>query len=132
MGTISTGTIDATDIADMAFSMPRDGTLTSVAAFFSTTVPAFFVGTTVTVHAQVYTSTTPDNTFTLVPGTDVVLAPALTGTVGTGTICNAILPGLSIPLTAETRVLVVFYITSTGASAINSVVGYASAGLAIS
>ena len=60
---------------DESFSLPEDGTITSVSAFFSATSALSLVGSTVTVTAQLYQSTTPDNTFTAIPGAVVTLAP---------------------------------------------------------
>jgi len=117
---------------DEAFSMPRDGTITSISAFFSTTQGLTLVGTTITVTAQLYESTTPDNTFTPVAGAVVTLAPALTGAVSIGTISDGITTGLSIPVTAETRLLMVFSVTATGVSLVNTVPGYMSGGVSIS
>jgi len=117
---------------DFAFSVSRDRTITSIAAYFSTTVALTLVGSTVTLTAQLYSSPTPDNTFTPIPGTLITLAPSLTGVVALGTISNALLTGLSIPVTAQTRLLMVFSATAAGLSLINTVDGYASGGLAIS
>ena len=126
------GTIDTTSGPyNFAFSMPRDGTITSLSAFFSTSTGLTLVGTTIKVTAQVYTSTTPDNIFTPVPGAIVTLAPALTGVLAPGTISNGIVNGLNIPVTEQTRVLVVFSITSAGVTVENVVSGFASAGLTI-
>ncbi len=125
------GTIDTTALTNFAFSMPRDGTITSIAAFFSTTVALTLVATTVTLNAQLYISTTPDNTFTPVAGTLVTLAPALTGVLAIGTVSNGILTGLSIPVAAEDRLLMVFSATADGITLINTVTGYASAGVDI-
>ncbi len=134
--TVLGGTIDLTGTAlcpliNFAFSMPRDGTLTSIAAYFTNTIALSLVGSTVTITAQVYTSVTPDNTFIAVPGAIVTLAPSMTGIVSLGYISNGITSGLSIPLTAQTRVLVVFTITAAGVSLVDVVTGYASAGLNI-
>ena len=130
------GTIDLTGgpgiALNMAFSMPRDGTITSIAAYFSTTVALALVGSTITITAELFSSTTPDNTFTAVPGTAVTLSPALTGVVGLGAISSGVLTGLAIPVTAETRLLLVFSAEAAGVSLINVVAGYASGGVAIS
>ena len=129
------GVIDLTGAAgtlfNMAFSMPRDGTITSLAAYFSTTVALSLVGTTITVTAQLYQSTTPNNTFTAIPGAIVTLAPPLTGALSLGTISNGITTGLTVPVTAQTRILIVFSTTATGLSLLNTVAGYASAGITI-
>jgi BclB C-terminal domain-containing protein len=116
---------------DEAFSIPRDGTITSISAYFSTTTALSLVGTTVTVTAQLYSSSTPDNTFTPIPGAMVTLAPALTGIVAIGTTSNGIATGLSIPVTAQTRLLMVYSISATGVGLINTVTGYMSGGVSI-
>ncbi|VBB05891.1 Hypothetical protein LUCI_1102 [Lucifera butyrica] len=118
-------------ILDFAFSMPRDGTITSIAAYFSTTAALSLVGTTVTITAQLYSSTTPDNTFSPIAGTAVTLSPALTGIVNLGTVSNGALTGLSIPVTSQTRLLLVVFATAAGLSLVNTVVGYISAGVTI-
>ncbi len=126
------GNINVSNISDMAFSMPRDGIITDITAQFSTTVALSLTGTNVTIEAQVYTAPVGSNIFSPVPGALVTLAPSLTGVLGTGTVVDGITTGLNIPVTAQERVLVVFSITSSGVSLINTVTGYASAGLAIS
>jgi BclB C-terminal domain-containing protein len=90
------------------------------------------VGSTVTITAQLFSSPTPDNTFTAVPGALVTLAPPLTGIVALGTISNGITTGLAIPVTAQTRLLLVFSATVTAGLDVATVIsGYASAGLGI-
>ncbi|MBU3166315.1 bclB domain-containing protein [Clostridium estertheticum] len=129
------GTIDLTGgagiLLNFAFSVPRDGTITSVAAYYSNVLALALVGSTVTITAQLYSSTTPDNTFTPIPGAVATLAPPLTGIVGLGGTSNGITTGLSIPVTAQTRLLMVFSSTAAGLSLINTVTGYASAGITI-
>jgi BclB C-terminal domain-containing protein len=125
------GVIDSTAISNFAYSMPRNGTLTDMAAFFSTTAAIDLTGTTVTITAQVWTSPAPNDAFTPVAGAIVTLAPALTGTVATGDVSSGLTTGLSVPLTAGTRVLVIFSSTATGTTLVTTVVGFASAGLNI-
>ncbi|WP_420973765.1 exosporium glycoprotein BclB-related protein [Bacillus thuringiensis] len=117
---------------DYAFSMPDDGVITSISAYFSTTVALSLIGTTITITAQLYSSTIPDNTFTAIPGAVVTLAPPLTGIVALGTISRGKTTGLSIPVTAETRMLLVFSATAAGLSLVSTVTGYASGGIRIS
>jgi BclB C-terminal domain-containing protein len=130
------GTIDLTGAAgtllNFAFSVPRAGTITSIAAYFSTTAALSLLGSTVTITAQLYTSTTPNNTFTPIPGAVVTLAPALTGLVSIGAISNGLTSGLSISVSPKDRLLMVFSATASGLTLINTVAGYASAGVAIS
>ena len=132
---VSTPTIDLTGgsavLLNFASSLPRDGTITSISAFFSTVAALNLVGTTVTITGQLYQSTTPDNSFTAVPGAIVTLAPALTGVLSAGTISNGITTGLSIPITQQTRLLLVFSMTATGLDLVQTATGYASAGVSI-
>ena len=115
----------------MAFSVPRAGTITSLAAYFSVTAGLNILGTTITITAQLYQSTTPNNSFTAVPGAVVTLSPALTGTVSIGAVSNGITTGLNIPVNPQTRLLLVFSATASGLSLVNTIAGYASAGLTI-
>ncbi|MCZ1033770.1 collagen-like exosporium glycoprotein BclA3, partial [Clostridioides difficile] len=129
------GVIDLTNAAgtltNFAFSMPRDGTITSISAYFSTTAALSLVGSTITITATLYQSTAPNNSFTAVPGATVTLAPPLTGILSVGSISSGIVTGLNIAATAETRFLLVFTATASGLSLVNTVAGYASAGIAI-
>ncbi|MFX3649695.1 MAG: exosporium glycoprotein BclB-related protein [Paenibacillus sp.] len=130
------GTIDLTGtivgpLINFAFSVPRDGVITSIAAYFSTTATLALVDSTVTITAQLFSSPTPDNAFTAVPGAVVTLAPPLTGNIALGTISNGITTGLTIPVTAQTRLLLVFSATATGLTLLNTVIGYASGGVNI-
>jgi BclB C-terminal domain-containing protein len=130
------GTIDLTGgagiLLNFAFSVPRAGTITSIAAYYSNAISIALLGSPTTITAQLYRSTTPDNTFSPIPGAVVTLSPPLSGAViAVGTIRNGITTGLAIPVTAQTRLLMVFSITSTGVTLINTVTGYASAGITI-
>jgi BclB C-terminal domain-containing protein len=128
------GNIDLTggpgiDLA-YAFSVPQDGIITSLAAYFSTTTASALIGSTITITAQLYESTIPDNTFTPIAGAIVNLAPPLTGIVAIGTTSNGVTTGLSIPVTTETRLLLVFSADVTaGIDVASTISGYAGAGM---
>nr|WP_236354971.1 exosporium glycoprotein BclB-related protein [Konateibacter massiliensis] len=127
------GTIDTTTVGNMAFSMPRDGVITSIAAYFSTTLGVSLIGSDVTVEATLYSSTTPDNVFAPIALATVTLAPAFNGLIAIGDIADGITTGLSIPVTAGTRLLLVFSASVTdGIDIAATLTGYASAGVAIS
>lgn len=129
------GIIDLTGaggtLLNFSFSMPRAGTITAITAYFSTTAALLLAGTTVTITAQLWSSPTPNNSFAPIPGAVVTLAPGLTGILPLGTISNGITTGLTIPVTAQTRLLLVFSATATGLSLVNTVIGYASAGVSM-
>ncbi len=133
--TLLGSTIDITNasgtLSNFAFQTPRDGVITSFSAFFSTTLALSLVGSTVTIRAQIYQSTTPNNVFSPIAGTVINLTPSLTGVISVGTLLNGSLTGLNIPVTTQTRLMLVFSATASGLSLLNTVVGYASAGLSI-
>lgn len=128
-------TIDLTGaggtLLNFAFSVPRDGVITSMSAYFSVTAALSLIGSEVTISAQLYQSTTPNNTFTPIPGA-VVTLPPLTGAINIGTILSNNISGLNIPVTQGTRLLMVFRSNVTsGLDIASEVIGYASAGVAI-
>jgi BclB C-terminal domain-containing protein len=127
------GTINLTNpagtLTNFAFSIPRSGTITALSAYFSVTAALALIGTSVTVNASLFLSPTPDNIFT--EAVTVPLAPDLTGIVTIGETASAVSSGLSIPVTAGTLALVVFTVNAAGISLLNTVIGYASAGLVI-
>lgn len=130
------GSIDLTGaggtLLNFAFSAPRDGTITSIAAYFSTTVALSLIGSTVTITARLYSSTAPNNSFSPIPTAVVTLNPSLSGLISIGTISHGITQGLSIPVTTETRLLMVFSANVTAGLDIAAIIaGYASAGVNI-
>jgi BclB C-terminal domain-containing protein len=128
--TALTGTIDLTGLSDFAFSVPRAGTISSISAYFSTAVALSLVGTIVTVQARLYASTPPTNVYTPI-GPTVVLTPPLTGPLAAGVVSTGIATGLAIPVAPQTQLMMVFFIQTTGEVLIQTVVGFASAGLVI-
>lgn len=133
---IVNGIIDLTNsdrtLINFSFSMPRDGTITSISAFFSTSLELSLINSTVIITAQLYRSATPSNQFTAVPSATITLTPPLTGISPVGTLSTGIATGLNIPVTAQTRLMLVYTATASGLNLINTVDGYASAGIAIS
>lgn len=118
-------------VINFAFSVPRAGCITSIAAYFSNVVELNLVNSTVNVIAQVFKSTTTNNIFYPIQDTFLVLGPPLTGTVSIGTVCKGASSNLSIDVNIEDRLLLVIFATASGLSLINSIIGYASAGLTI-
>ncbi|WP_025680505.1 exosporium glycoprotein BclB-related protein, partial [Paenibacillus massiliensis] len=118
-------------LINFAFSAPRAGTITSISAFFSNTIALNVLGTSFTITAQLYQSAAPgSNIFNPVAGALVDMA--LPGTIALGGTTSGITTGLNIPVTAQGRLLLVFSATATGLNLINTITGYASAGVAIS
>ncbi|GGH34720.1 hypothetical protein GCM10007423_25800 [Dyadobacter endophyticus] len=125
------GTIDATALTNFAYSVPRNGTITSISGFFSNTVALALIGSTLTIQAELYAAPAGSNVFLPVPGAVVTLAPGLTGIASIGTTATGTTTGLSIPVLAGSRLLLVYSTTATGIGLINTVTGYASAGVGI-
>lgn len=127
---LTLGAIYLSDLSNLAFSMPRDGIVTSIAAYFSMTAALSLTSTSIVITAQLYSSAEPNDTFSPVAGALVTL-PSLTGTVGIGSTVNGITTGLAVPVTAQTRLLMAFSAAARGSSPINTVLGYASAGISV-
>jgi BclB C-terminal domain-containing protein len=134
-GTIDITSTGAGESFNFAFSVPRDGTITSIAAFFSTALALDLPTSTVTITAQLYSSPPPpDNIFTPIPGAIVTLTPSLTGALPLGTISEGAVD-LLVPVlvTQRTRLLMVFSAQVTAGTPIaTAILGYASAGVTIS
>ncbi|WP_371381772.1 exosporium glycoprotein BclB-related protein [Sporomusa aerivorans] len=134
-GTINITSTGAGETLNFAFSVPRDGIITSITAYFSTAIDLSFPDSTITVTAQLYRSSPPpNNVFTPIPAALVTLMPDLTGAVSLGTILeNALNLVVPEPVTQRTRLLMVFFAQITAGDVVTtSVVGYASAGVTIS
>ena len=113
----------------MSFSMPRTGTITDLTAYFSNTAPLTSAGI-LTIRFQLYRSTTPDNTFTPIPGALVDLL--FTGSSVPPVPLFGIVNGLNIPVSPQERLLLVVSLQATGTPVGPIIVtGYASAGLAL-
>lgn len=133
---VTGGTIDLTGAAgtllNFAFSVPRTGTITSLAAYFSTTAALSLLGSTLSITARLFSSSTPNNIFTAVPGATVTLTPSLQGTLAIGTISSGTTTGLSIPVTLGERLLLVFSAAVVdGLDIATTIAGYGSAGVTI-
>lgn len=124
-------TLDLTQSANNAFIMPRDGTITSLAGSFSSTIASSLIGTSLSVTAQLYSAPAGLNIFNPIPGATVTLDPALTGIAPIGTVATGVSSGLSIPVVAGTRLLLVYSISATGITLVNTISGYVSGGVGI-
>ncbi|QTM99580.1 bclB domain-containing protein [Sediminibacillus dalangtanensis] len=133
---LGTGQIDITGAGgtalNFAFSVPREGTITSIDAYFSTTASVDLIGD-ITINAQLYRSPDPaTNIFDPIPETLVTLTPDITAPITIGEISRGSLDGLNVPVTEGDRLLLVFSATASGIELAGTVAGYASAGVAIS
>ena len=132
IATTVAGVMDRAGLSSMAFSMPRDGTITSIAAYYSLAAEATLAGSTVTITAQIYSSPTPNDSFTPLATASVTLAPSLTGVVAAGAIFSGINTGIAVPVTAGTRLLMVFTASVTaGIDVATILTGFTSGGITI-
>lgn len=115
---------------NMAFSMPEDGTITSIAAFFSSTQSEFSPGATFTVTAQLFSAPPGSNFFLPIAGASVTLPPFVSS-ISIGETREDLVTGLAIPVVARTRLLMGFLATIEAASGVFSLRGYGSAGVKI-
>lgn len=130
---IAGGLIDIAGISSLAFSAPRSGIITSMAAYYSTAVEVSLIESTVTITAQLYSSTAPNDSFAPVSGATVTLLPSLSGVVPAGTTSNGLTTGLSIPVTAGTRLMYVLSANVTAGIDIETILsGFVSGGINIS
>jgi BclB C-terminal domain-containing protein len=126
--TLNGGNINTAGNANEAESLPRAGTITSFNAYASTSLALTLLGT-ISIQAQLYESAAPNDTFSPVAGTTVTLSPSLSGLIATGTISTGSVTGLSIPVTAQARMMVVFSLN--GGTLVNTVSAFTSAGVGI-
>lgn len=117
-------------VLSYVFKVLCSGTINTINSYFSTTLSLNLVLSSVKVSSRLYASTTSSNIFSFVPGSQVDLVPTLSGVVAIGTNLSKI-NSTSIPVTAGTRLLMVYFITSAGLNLINSVSGYANADVSI-
>jgi len=97
----------------LALSFPRAVTLTRFCAWISVVDPVNFGVATGTVTAQLYSSPTPNNTFTALP---VSVTMPLTGNVMPGTFSNVISGTLNVPIGEQERVLLIFSLSANAAN----------------
>jgi len=129
---IETGTISLIGGPGLAFSIPRDGILTDMSAFFSSSGTVLLNGTTIDITANLYESTLPNNRFTPIPGAKVTLEPAITTGIGIAYSMKGLISGLNIPITAETCILMVISAKVTaGIDVTTTISGYIRAGINI-
>lgn len=125
---------------NVAFPVPRNGTITSVSAFYSYSGPSsenipIDFDVTVTVHAQIFAAPPGTDTFQALPDALVTFDTGITRNTPVGTTMHGIITELSIPIEEETRLLTVFFATSTRTNPLalleTDIKGFGSAGINI-
>ncbi|CAG7644015.1 hypothetical protein PAESOLCIP111_04603 [Paenibacillus solanacearum] len=113
----------------VAQPITRNGTLTQVEASFKNTIAQSLVGSTITVYADIYVDHNNDNIYEKATG--VTLAPAYTGLVPIGETITAQSTGLQVPITAGSKLLVVYYAESMGIQMVTNLPGEVEANITI-
>lgn len=128
--------VDLTNLAfTEAFTVPREGNVTSIAASFTVTTGIALPGLpgTTVVNARIYRAPAGSAVFSPT-NVNVNLNPALLGVVNVGTVLSGTSDSFPpLPVVAGDNLLMVFSITATGAAATlaATVVGTATAGITI-
>lgn len=111
--------------AALAFTVPADGRLTTFTAnYLPAAAPTGL--TNGTVYAALMADFSGNGSFALVPGSTVTVARGLNATTAAGTPFSAT-KSINAPIAAGTRLIVVYYVADTGATAAGTIVGYTSA-----
>lgn len=118
---------------NMAFSMPRDGTLVQLSAYFSLANAldlSAFPGSQVDIRVEVWSSPTPNDSFT---PTGLGLELPFTGGVllNIGTFGSNTSGPVAIPVANQERILLLAVVSTTGIDEVITFEGFLSAGLAI-
>jgi BclB C-terminal domain-containing protein len=117
---------------NMAFVMPRNGTITAIRAFFTNIVPVTLNTSVLQISAQLYFAEPNSNVFRPLDGTRVNLEPTLTGNIPVNSTFTGSERNLKIRVERGTRLLLVFFASITGApAAAFTITGTASAGVNI-
>jgi BclB C-terminal domain-containing protein len=125
------GSIDLTNIIDMAWSMPTDGTLVQLSAMYSNVVAVVIpAGVKATVFVQLYRAPVGSNTFTPI-GPTATLLPSFTGPLAVGGTATRSIPLGDIAVNAEDRLVLVALVELEGTTTalLPVLTGYISAGL---
>lgn len=125
---IAGGSFTLPALSNLAFMVPRTGTLTSISAFFRSTIGLNLPLSTLTVHAEIYLATGNSSTFN---ATGVTVSLTFPSTISIGTAVANTANSFAINVNAGDRLLMVFTATASGVNLVNTLTGEASAGLSI-
>lgn len=121
-------TLDLTDLVVDAVSVSKASTITAISASYSLLAGLSLVGTTTTINATVFRAPEGSNLFTATSAS-VNLDPPLTGVLNIGDVSAISTSIAPVPVAVGDRLMVVFSITATGLTLVQTVTGSASATL---
>lgn len=129
-----TPTIDLTGLNVLAFSSPRDGTLTAISASFAVAIDVTIPDlAAVTINVTLFTAAAGFNIYSPVASTNFNLSPVFVGTLSVGTFATGSLNGLSIPIISNNLYLLTVSAIGSGLGDTGEVVvtGYVTGGINI-
>jgi len=124
--------------SNFSFTMPRNGTITNMAAtFFIYPTVIIGAGISVAIYAQLWASPPGSNDFAIITPVPAIVqlnSSSLIGTVTQGVVVYGSASGLSIFIPVQTRLVLVFSTIATGSGtlAATTVTGFASGGVSFS
>lgn len=121
--------IDLTLLPNIAPSIPKNSTITSLHAYFIPTTPISVQSGTITIRARLWTS--PSGSNSIFRPTGVVVLLLLNGFIDAGEVIEGTAGLISVPITLGTRYILVFTAETTGLNPFNQVTGQAGGGLAL-
>lgn len=128
--TIGVGGELSLSAGNLAFSVPRNATITAITAYFTNTPQISINSSVLQISTQLYYSATPNNVFIPLPGSRVNLTPTLTGIVPPGSVFVGSTNNLNIGVLQGTRLLFIFFArVISGAGIATTIGGNASAGV---
>ena len=128
-GACGTQNLTATN---MAFSVPRDGTITAITAYFTNTASNTVSSSVLQISVQLYRSTQPNNVFTPLEGTRVDLTPTFTGTLAANSIFTGSRENIRVRVEQGDRLVLVYFLSVVSEPTLSTtIVGNASAGVNI-
>ena len=122
--------IDVTSEDAIPQPLARDGVVTRMTARASTRTALSLVGTTVDLSAQLWSAPPSSNFFTPIPGAQVTLT-GYTGVIPIGSVLTGQTTGLSIPVTADTQLVMVISAQASGVSLVQNVTANVSTGATV-
>jgi BclB C-terminal domain-containing protein len=122
--------LDMSTLPNMAFSVPQNGTVTSIAAFCAL-LETDIGADTAQVRVQLWSAPESSSTFTPLAGTRVALSPSFTGAIAAGSTATATVTGLNVPVVAGQRLALVATMGAGFGFVAMHVDGFVSAGVAI-
>ncbi|MGV0922071.1 exosporium glycoprotein BclB-related protein [Empedobacter falsenii] len=117
------------DANGAAITLPRNSTIKSISFNYYNNVSLSLLGSTLSLHLQIYKADATSNTF--LPISNTMVTNDLTGTINIGYMASNSLSNLNIPLNANDKIVVLISATASGLTLINTSTGFVSASIGL-